>query len=223
MWMTMIAVVRRRFVAITKGTAAGPGVTTLCQQIHDCAKTITIARKAIAVATAHSGQQSEHHRRVVARIENLEKRATLAIEQRKAVLAREAAEAIARLEAERDTSSQAQAVFHAEIDRLKQVVHVAEARLRELQYGESLVAATEKTQRARSIAPLAGLPILKEAEAALQRLRKGQIETDALAAISLLEQTQDPIRIADRAAGTSIRNRVDDVMSRLAARPRATA
>ncbi len=77
----------------------------------------------------------------------------------------------------------------------------------------------------RGLAPHVGLPILKEAEAALTRLRKGQIEVDASAAIELLEQTQEPIRITDKGVngGASIRSRVDDVMSRLANRPQATA
>ncbi|HEY5818690.1 MAG TPA: PspA/IM30 family protein [Mesorhizobium sp.] len=219
------AFVRRRFFVMAAGSAGGQGATMLCQQIHDCTKTIVTARKAIAVATAHDVDQVAHYKRLVASIANLEQRASTAIQQRKTVLAREAAESIARLEAERDTSSRAQAAFHAEIDRLKQVIHAAEARLRELQYGERLLAASERTRRMRWMAPHVGLPILKEAEASLTRLRKGQIEVDASAAIELLEQTQEPIRITDRGAngGASIRNRVDDVMSRLTNRLQATA
>ena len=64
-------------------------------------------------------------------------------------LAREAADTIALLETERDSSEAAQKSFVTEIDRLKHVVRNSEMRLRELQRGERIAAATERTQRLR--------------------------------------------------------------------------
>ncbi|MGO8506462.1 PspA/IM30 family protein, partial [Rhizobium leguminosarum] len=62
-------------------------------------------------------------------------------------LAREAAEEIAYLEAERDASEKAQAQFTGAIEKLKGIVRASEARLQELQRGERMARATQEAQK----------------------------------------------------------------------------
>ncbi len=193
----------------------------LRQQIRDCANAIAAARKAVAVAIAQNEQENKQHQSLVARIKDLEARTIIALEQGNDDLAREAAEAIAILEAERDTSEAAQKTCSAEIDRLKRVVQKSEARLRDLQRGQRIAAATEKTQRLREATPNSGLSALKDAEATLARLRERQQHIDATnAAMDDMDQTSDPASISEKLAaagcGAPIRSSADDVLARLA-------
>ena len=55
-------------------------------------------------------------------------------------------------------------------------------RLRELQRGERIAAATDRTQALRQTTPGSGLSALKDAEATLARLRSRQKQIDAAAA-----------------------------------------
>ena len=74
----------------------------LNQQMRDSAVAVEQARKAVAIAMAQNRQEADQFDRLVARIADLEARTIAAIEQEKEDLAREAAETIALLEAERD-------------------------------------------------------------------------------------------------------------------------
>lgn len=130
----------RQFVALVRGTAheraeaalVPHGITILRQQIRDAAAGVAAARRAVAVAVAQNNQEIAQHQRIVARIEDLETRTLAALEQDKLELAREAAETIAHLEAERDVSEAAQKRFTDEIGRLRRIVEASETRLREL-------------------------------------------------------------------------------------------
>ena len=108
------------------------------------------------------------------RIADLEGRAVSALEQEKHDLAREAAETIAMLEAERETSLEAQRCFETEIARLKRIVRASEARLRDLERGQRIAVATETTARLRDTAADSGQSSLRDAEATLARLRARQ-------------------------------------------------
>jgi phage shock protein A len=224
----------KQFLALVRGTAYESAeaavdrhaVTILRQQIRDCAEAIGAARRAVAIAIAQNGQEVERHRRLVARIDDLEARTVAALEQQKAELAREAAETIALLEAEREASEQAQKTFAVEIERLKRVVRQSEMRLRELQRGERIAAATDKTQRLREAAPTSGLSALRDAEATLARLRLRQKEIDATAAaMDAMEESIDPAalsgRLAEAGCGAPLRSSADDVLARLKARVRS--
>jgi phage shock protein A len=180
------------------------GLTILRQQIRDCAQAVTAARKAVAIAIAQNEQELEQKARLVTRIEDLETRAVAALRQDKAALAREAAGSIALLEAEREVSERAQQSFGAEIERLKRIVRGSEARLRELQRGERIAAAADRTQRLRNGAPNAGLSALRDAEATLLRLRASQKEIDAAAtALDEMERAADPTALVEKLASPS--------------------
>ena len=200
----------------------------LRQQLRDCAQAVTSARRAVAVAIAQNEQEIAQHRKLLARMDDLEKRTVSALEQGKDDLAREAAETIALLDAERTTSEEAQHTFKTEIERLKKVVRESEARLRDLQRGERLAAATDKTQRLREAAPNSGLAALKDAEDTLTRLRTRQKQIDATtAAMDEMALTQDPSKLSERLAeagcGAPLKTSADDVLARLSKKVRKTA
>lgn len=195
----------------------------LQQQMREAAQAVTAARKAVALAMAQNRQEAEQHERLVESIRDLEDRAVAAIENGKNDLAREAAETIAQLEAERDASKQAQDKFAAEINRLKANVREAEYRLRELQRGQRLANATDKAHRLREQAPATGLSSLSEAEATLERLRQRQREIDLTAeAMDELDIDDSPQRIREKLAeagcGSPLKSSADDVLERLAKR-----
>ena len=193
----------------------------LRQQIRDCADAISAARRAVAVAIAQNEQEVTQYKTLVVRIEDLEQRATFAIQGGKHDLAREAAETLALLEAERAASDDAQRSFIAEIERLKRIVRSSELRLRELQRGQRIAAATDKTQRLRETAPGSSLSALKDAEETLSRLRLRQKQMDAAAsAMAEMELSVDPValsqKLAEAGCGTPVRTSVDAILERLA-------
>ena len=100
---------------------------------------------------------------------------------------------IALMEAERDASQEAQSQFAGEITRLKANVQTAESKLRELQRGQRIAAATSKTQKLRAQSPDTGMSSLGEAEATLTRLRARQTGMDLTdQALTEMAQTGDP-------------------------------
>ncbi len=105
-------------------------VPLLAQQIRDAAQSIQSARRSVAIAIAQNEQERiQHATTFISRIDDLETRASAALAKGNEGLAREAAEAIAYLEAERDQSEKAQAQFTTAIDKLKGIVRVSETRL----------------------------------------------------------------------------------------------
>ena len=195
----------------------------LQQQMRDSAQAVSAARRAVALAMAQNKQEKEQYERLLQSIEDLEERAVAAIEQGKTDLAREAAETIAQLEAERDASKQAQDQFSTEIHRLKTNVREAENRLKDLQRGQRLADATDKAHRLRQQVPTTGLATLSEAEATLERLRQRQREIDLTAeAMRELDVNDSPSRISEKLAeagcGKPIKSSTDDVLDRLSKR-----
>jgi phage shock protein A len=193
----------------------------LRQQIRDCADAIAAARRAVAIAIAQNEQEIAQYNRLIARIDDLETRATIALRGGKHDLAREAAETIALLEAERTTSDEAQRNFASEIERLRRIVRGSELRLRDLQRGQRLAAATDKTQRLREAAPGSSLSALKDAEETLSRLRARQKQMDAAAsAMAEMELSNDPEtlsrKLAEAGCGAPIHASVDAILDRLA-------
>ncbi len=157
-------------------------VPLLAQQIRDAAQSIQSARRSVAVAIAQNEQERVQHGAIVARIDDLENRASAALAKGNEALAREAAEAIAYLEAERDASEKAQAQFTSSIDKLKAIVRASEARLQELQRGERLARATQEAQKLDVVVAGPGLATLDDAEETLARLRLRQSQNELTAA-----------------------------------------
>ncbi|NYJ11129.1 phage shock protein A [Rhizobium leguminosarum] len=198
-------------------------VPLLSQQIRDAAQQIQSARRSVAVAIAQNEQEKGQHATIVARIADLENRACAALDRGNDGLAREAAEAIAFLEAERDASEKAQAQFTAGIDKLKSIVRASEARLQALQRGERLARATEQAQKLDVVVAGPGLATLDEAEETLARLRLRQSQNDLTAAA--LKEMEGSIRpagiiekLANAGCGPALHSTADDVLARLKSR-----
>ncbi|RFB97294.1 PspA family regulator [Rhizobium leguminosarum bv. trifolii] len=198
-------------------------VPLLSQQIRDAAQAIQSARRSVAVAIAQNEQEKAQHQTIVGRIADLESRACAALDKGNDGLAREAAEAIAFLEAERDASVAAQAQFTASIGKLKAIVRAAEARLQELQRGERLARAAEQAQKLDVVVAGPGLATLDEAEETLARLRLRQSQNElTAAALKDMESTTRPAGIIEKLAnagcGAPLTASADDVLARLKSR-----
>ncbi|PDT31185.1 PspA family regulator [Rhizobium sp. L9] len=198
-------------------------VPLLAQQIRDAAQSIQTARRSVAVAIAQNEQEKAQHQTILARIADLETRATAALTKGNEGLAREAAEAIAFLEAERDASEQAQSQFTTSIAKLKGIVRDAEARLQALQRGERLARATEEAQKLDVAVAGPGLATLDEAEETLARLRLRQSQNElTAAALKEMESATRPASIIEKLAnagcGAPLASSADDVLARLKSR-----
>ncbi|ESX02586.1 PspA family regulator [Mesorhizobium sp. LSJC268A00] len=214
------ALVRGRSYEAAEAIVDRNALIILRQQIRDCADAIAAARRAVAIAIAQNEQEVAQYKKLVLRIDDLEKRTIAAIEQGQNELAREAAETIAMLEAERDASAEAQKSFGTEIERLRRIIRASEMRLRELQRGQRIVAAVDSTQRLRESAPGSSLSALRDAEETLLRLRTRQKQIDATAAaMTEMEQSGDPAAVSEKLAaagcGAPLRSSADAVLERL--------
>ena len=201
----------------------------LAQQIRDAAGAIQSARRAVAIAVAQNEQDKSQHAAIVGRIADLETRAVAALQKGNDELARQAAEAIAELEAERDSSEKAQAQFATTIAKLKATVRSSEARLQGLQRGERLARATEQTQKLDAVCnDGSGLANLDEAEETLARLRAYQDRCEiATSALKEMDAANRPAIIIEKLAnagfGAPLGPSADDVLARLRERMNSAA
>jgi phage shock protein A len=223
MLKTLVTLVRGRTFAIAEEVADQNALLILDQQMRDASGTLDKAKKALAIAIAQDGQESERLDTTRARIEDLETRAVAAIEGGRDDLATEAAEAIAILEAERDASLTARALFATEITKLKGHVLQQQMRFSQLERGRRIARAAEAVRVARR-GRVEGAPIfagtLAEAEATLDRLREHQVEADAAeVALDALDIATGPIAVAEKlsAEGFGPRSKPNaaDVLTRL--------
>jgi phage shock protein A len=226
MLKTLIMLVRGRTVVIAEEIADQSALVILDQQMRDAAGALERAKKGLAVAIAQEGQEEQRLDATRARIADLETRAVAAIEAGRQDLAIEAAEAIATLEAERDASAAARALFAAEIAKLKRHVLQQQSRFSQLERGRRIARAAEAVRVARrgriEDAPLfAGT--LAEAEATLARLREHQVEADtAEAAFEALDAATGPSAVAEKLSaegfGPRLKPNAADVLARLTER-----
>ncbi|MGL3213145.1 PspA/IM30 family protein [Bradyrhizobium sp. BR 1433] len=203
----------------------------LDQQMRDAAAAVDRSKRTLALAIAGDQQEGRRLDATNARIADLEQRASAALEGGREDLAREAAQAIANLEAERDAAMTARALFASEITRLKRHVGTAEARIAELDRGRRLARASEAVRSLRRSGIEAARPYestLPEAEATLKRLRERQMEIQAAdEALIEIDAAAGPSATAEKLAeqgfGPRMKSTADDVLARLKARrPPAT-
>lgn len=195
----------------------------LDQQMRDAAAAVDRSKRALALAIAQDQQEGRRLDQTLERIADLETRATAALDGAREDLAREAAAAIANLEAERDAARTARALFATEIARLRRHVSGAEARIAELDRGRRIARAAEAVRGLRRGGIESARPYectLPEAEATLRRLRERQIEAQAAdEALMELDAASGPIATAEKLAeqgfGPRIKTTADDVLVRL--------
>jgi phage shock protein A len=229
MFKTLITIVRSRAFAAGEAVADQNALLILDQQMRDAGATINRAKKALAVATAQESQEAQRLEATRTQIADLETRAIAALEGGREDLATEAAETIANLEAERDASLTARALFAAEIAKLRSHVLQQRMRLGQLERGRRIARAAEEVRIARR-GRIEPAPIfegtLVEAEATLARLRERQVEADAAeGAYDALDDATRPITVAEKLAaegfGPRLKPNAADVLARL--RERAAA
>jgi phage shock protein A len=226
MFKTVLTIFRGRVAAAGEELEDRTALIVLDQQMRDAAAAVDRSKRTLALAIAGDQQEGRRLDATNARIGDLETRATAALEGGRDDLAREAAQAIANLEAERDAAMTARALFASEIVRLKRHVANAEARIAELDRGRRLARASEAVRSLRRSGIEAARPYeatLPEAERTLKRLRERQLEAqDADEALIEIDAASGPLATAEKLAeqgfGPRMKSTADDVLARLKAK-----
>jgi len=225
MFKTVLTLFRGTVAVADEELQDRTALVILDQQMRDAAAAVERSKRALALAIAQDQQEGKRLEATCARIADLEVRAGAALDAGREDLAREAAQAIANLEAERDAARTARTLFASEIARLKRHVANAEARIGELDRGRRIARAAEAVRNLRRGGIEAARPYectLPEAEATLKRLRERQIEAQAAdEALMELDAATGPLSVAERLAeqgfGPRIKTTADDVLARLKA------
>jgi phage shock protein A len=226
MFKTVLTLFRGGVAAAGEELEGRNALLILDQQMRDAASAVDRAKRTLALAIAGDQQEGRRLDATNVRIADLEIRATAALDGGREDLAREAAEQIAALEADRDAAMTARALFASEITRLKRQVSGAEARISELDRGRRIARASEAVRAMRRGGVEAARPYestLPEAENTLKRLRERQIEAQAADdALTEIDAASGPLATAEKLAeqgfGPRLKSTADDVLARLNAK-----
>jgi phage shock protein A len=226
MFKTVLTLFRGSVAAAEEELEDRSALLILDQQMRDAGSAVERSKRSLALAIAGDQQEGRRLDATNARIADLEVRATAALEAGRDDLAREAAQAIANLEADRDAAMTARTLFASEITRMKRQVANAEARITELDRGRRIARAAEAVRALRRGGIEAARPCestLPEAENTLKRLRERQIEAQAASdALIELDAATGPLATAEKLAeqgfGPRLKSTADDVLARLNAK-----
>ena len=127
MFKTVLTLFRGSVAAAGEELEDRSALLILDQQMRDAAAAVERSKRMLALAIAGDQQEGRRLDATNARIADLEVRATAALDGGREDLAREAAQAIANLEADRDAAMTARTLFASEITRMKRQVANAEA------------------------------------------------------------------------------------------------
>ncbi len=141
MFKTVLTLFRGSVAAAGEELEDRSALLILDQQMRDAAAAVERSKRTLALAIAQDQQEGRRLDATNARIADLELRATAALDGGREDLAREAAQQIANLEADRDAAMTARTLFASEITRLKRQVTGAEARITDLDRGRRLARA----------------------------------------------------------------------------------
>lgn len=231
MFKTVLTLFRGSVASAGEELEGRTALVILDQQMRDSAAAVERAKRALALSIAQDQQEGRRLDTTNARIADLEVRTIAALDGGRSDLAKEAAEQIANLEADRDAAMTARALFAAEITRLKRHVASAEARIAELDRGRRIARASEAVRNLRRGGIEAARPYestLPEAENTLKRLRERQIEAQAADdALAELDAASGPLATAEKLAeqgfGPRLKPTADDVLARLNAQRQKAA
>jgi len=226
MFKTVFTLFRGSVAAVEEELEDRSALLILDQQMRDAGAAVERSKRSLALAIAGDQQEGRRLDATNARIADLEVRATAALDGGREDLAREAAQAIANLEADRDAAMTARTLFASEITRMKRQVANAEARITELDRGRRIARAAEAVRSLRRGGIEAARPYestLPEAENTLKRLRERQIEAQAASdALIELDVATGPLATAEKLAeqgfGPRLKSTADDVLARLNAK-----
>lgn len=221
----------KTLITLMRGGAARAGeeiadrnaLLLLDQQIRDATSGVARARRALAVAIAADRREDGRIAAGNTRIADLEGRVRAALGAGREDLAREGAEAIAALEADREAAMLAKSHFVGEADRLRAHLADAERRLAEVERGRRTARAAEAVRDLRKgWTEDASLhrATLREAEETLGRLRTRQSEAAcADEVLAALDPATAPERVVEKLAGAgfgpALHTSADDVLARL--------
>ncbi|RZN11231.1 hypothetical protein CWO91_09465 [Bradyrhizobium genosp. SA-3] len=231
MFKTVVTLFRGSVAAAGEELEDRTALLILDQQMRDAAAAVERSKRTLALAIAQDQQEGRKLEATNARIADLETRAVAALDGGREDLAKDAAEAIAGLEADRDAAMTARALFATEIARLKRHVASAQARITELDRGRRIARASEAVRSLRRGGIEAARPYestLPEAEGTLRRLRERQMEAQAADdALVELDAATGPLATAERLAeqgfGPRLKTTADDVLARLKSKRMPTA
>jgi len=231
MFKTVFTLFRGSVAAAGEELEDRSALLILDQQMRDAGAAVERSKRSLALAIAGDQQEGRRLDATNARIADLEVRATAALDGGREDLAREAAQAIANLEADRDAAMTARTLFASEITRMKRQVANAEARITELDRGRRIARAAEAVRALRRGGIEAARPYestLPEAENTLKRLRERQIEAQAADdALVELDAASGPLATAEKLAeqgfGPRLKTTADDVLARLKSKRTPTA
>lgn len=207
MLKTIVTLVRGAGIRAEEEFVDRNALLILDQQIRDAAAGIERANRALAVAIAHDEAEGKRLQATLARIADLEERTVAALGGGREDLAGEAAEAIAVMEADRDSIREARATFAREIAQLKRVAAASRQRLAELERGRRIASAAEAVRRLKTGPGPFGksgafgnsAAALADAETTLRRLRERQAEDAAAdAALETLDGEANSASVAGR-------------------------
>lgn len=223
MFKVLLTLVRGGASAVGEEIADRNALLILDQQLRDTTVALTRAKRALAIAMAQDQQEELRLAANERQIADLESRVLAALEGGRDELARDGAEAIARLEADRDSATAARSLFATEISRLRNHVSQAEARIAAVDRGRRVARAAETVRHVRRGRVETALPhqgTLAEAENTLKRLRERQEEAAfADMALDQIDATTAPAAAVERLAaegfGPPLRATADDVIARL--------
>lgn len=220
MFKQFMTLLRGQTTDLGQGVLDANAVTLLRQQMRDAAHAVEQSRKSVAVVMAYAEREKAALAALDAQIADLEGRARAALAQNDSALALEAAETIATLEDDRAALHRTLSVYDAEIATLKTALKQAEGLLVELQRGQRLAEATDRTQRLRGGAASPVPTDLTAAAQTLARLQDRQKHADAtLAAMASLTADRSPEALSDRLAaagyGAPKRTAAAQVLERL--------
>src|SRR5262249_33812412 len=122
MFKTVLTLIRGSAASAGEELESRTALLILDQQMRDSAAAVERAKRALALAIAQDQQEGRRLDTIKTQIADLEVRAVAALEGGREDLAKEAAEQIAALEADRDAATTARALFSAEIARLRRQV-----------------------------------------------------------------------------------------------------
>jgi len=231
MFKTVVTLFRGSVAAAGEELEDRTALLILDQQMRDAAAAVERSKRTLALAIAQDQQEGRKLEATNARIADLETRAVAALDGGREDLAKDAAEAIAGLEADRDAAMTARALLATEIARLKRHVTSAQARITELDRGRRIARASEAVRSLRRGGIEAARPYestLPEAEGTLRRLRERQMEAQAADdALVELDAATGPLATAERLAeqgfGPRLKTTADDVLARLKSKRMPTA
>src|SRR6201986_3171604 len=231
MFKTVLTLFRGGIAVAEEQLEDRTALVILDQQMRDAAAAVDRSKRTLALAIAQDQQEGRRLDATNTRIADLELRASAALDGGCEDLAREAAQQIAHLEADRDAAMTARTLFAQEIARLKRHVSNAEARLTDLDRGRRIARASEAVRSLRRGGVEAARPYestLPEAENTLRRLRERQQEAQpADEALIEIDAASGPLATAEKLAeqgfGPRLKSTADDVLARLKARQKPSA